>query len=213
MADSSSTSSAAIFLGSSGIVTAVVSVATLFFAWIRDHDATARYTRELTSVTARVTFWKAWLESHIVAGLSGDELAPAKHLGREELNDLAREMRALVAAKAAREVANKRKPWSIRRLLLLYSPPGSGIAIWLLRAYYYYLVAGLFLLPIGYYIIARYDPASFAGLVRTAPFLKNSMPLPIALCVFGGWSIIVALFWLVIVHVEWKLSEDSATAS
>lgn len=129
------------WIGSSGILGAVLSLATLAVTWVRDHDAAARFTRELTNATTRVTFWKTWVEAQVAVGLSGDDLEHAKSLGYEELNHLAQTMQALTVNRDETRVdVRDKEPWSISRAFLLYFPPRSSIGIWLLRAYFYFCV-------------------------------------------------------------------------
>jgi hypothetical protein len=194
--------SLAVVLGSSGAVGALLTGASLVVTWARDHDTAARYARELTSITARVTFWKTWLEAQVVAGVSEDELNRAKRVGYEELNHLAYAMSVLLVAQATREIVKEKEPWSIKRLLLLYPPPKSRrFQIYLLRLYYYYFLLALLSLPVailaGNYNIIRV-------LVRWSPVLRGLPPLPVALFVLAALALTAAGLRSLIVYQEGK---------
>ena len=110
------------FLGSSGAIGAVLGVASLAAAWLRDHDAAENYRKDIASLGSRATFWKTWLEGQVIAGASEEEMTEARKMAEAELRDLSNSMRRMVNMKAAsRPTPNRINP--ARRLLLLYLPP------------------------------------------------------------------------------------------
>jgi hypothetical protein len=184
-----------VFLGSSGAIGALVSVATFAASWLHDRSAAARNREDIASLQVRATFWKTWIEAQRLTGLSEGQMDMAQQVARTELESLSDLMREIGSQKAKEHqdgVRSKAAVGPLRRFFLLYRPPRSAW-IWALRIFFYYwLIAPVFFVVL------------FSWVTPDAPLGVNEVSFLTML----SWIFALAVKWAVLTLERRKLARS-----